>query len=272
VTLEVFDASGRRVRKLSSVARPQLYPEDDPDEPMKKPEPELSADAGLHRAVWNLRWDGASRIPDAKIDSGDTDQAPRAVPGRYRLKLTAAGRSVESTVEVLPDPRSTATQSDLEAQLAYVLEIRDALNRVAGDVETVRAIRTQASDLATRLTGDARGTDLVPLARRLADRCTELEAELHNPNAKVVYDILAQRGGTRLHSNLVFLYASAMSGDGAPTQGEREVFAELERKIAELEAKLAEIQAGDLAELERQADALKLPHVLLKRPIESEDL
>ncbi len=48
------------------------------------------------------------------------------------------------------------------------------------------------------------------------------------PKAEIVYDILAQRGGTQLHSNLDFLYISAIWGEGAPTQGVREVAAELE--------------------------------------------
>jgi photosystem II stability/assembly factor-like uncharacterized protein len=272
VTLEIFDAAGRRVRKLSSIAKPQLFPEDDPDEPMKKPEPELASEKGLHRAIWNFRWDGATRIEGAKIDLGDTDTGPRAIPGKYRLRLTAFGKSVESTVEVLPDPRSSATPADLEAQLAFSLEVRETLNRVAADVVAVRAIRAQAKDLAERLTGDARGADLVPVARRLVEQCEALEAELHNPKAEVVYDILAQRGGTQLHSNLVFLYVYSGSGDGPPTQGEREVFAELRQRIQTLEGKLAEIQSGSLAELERQADAMKLPRVILKQPIESEDI
>ena len=54
--------------------------------------------------------------------------------------------------------------------------------------------------------------------------------------------------------------------------GVREVAAELEAQIADLEGKLAELKSGELADLEQQARALNLPRVLLKKPIESEEL
>jgi hypothetical protein len=239
---------------------------------MKKPEPELATAAGLHRAVWNLQWDGAEFLEGAKVDSGDTDRGPRAAPGTYRLRLTAAGTSVESALELLPDPRSKSSAADREAQVAFALGVRDAINEVTADIRTVRAIRDQARDVAQRLAGDGRGTDVAALARRLAEECEALEAKLHNPKAKVVYDILAQPGGTQLHSNLVFLYSSSLYGESAPTQGEREVFAELQARMQDLDRELAEIRSGSLAELERQAAEMRLPRILLPQPIEAEDI
>ena len=272
LTLEIFDAEGRRVRRLSSLAKPQLYPEDDPDEPMEAPKPELGTEAGVHRAIWDLRWEGASRLSGAKIDFGDTEPGPRAVPGRYRARLSANGVSDEATIEVLPDPRTKATAADLAEQLAFGLLVREDLNRLAIQVERVRALRAQSADLSTRLRLDPRGSDLTLIADRLVKACEELEEELHNPKATVVYDILAQPGGTQLHSNLVFLYSTARHGMGAPTQGEKEVQAELRTEMAALDKRLQELEAGDLAELERKAAELGLPRILLKQPIEAEDL
>ncbi|MDQ1349325.1 MAG: hypothetical protein QG573_2704 [Acidobacteriota bacterium] len=272
VTLEIFDGEGRRVRRMSSVPKPQLFPEDDPDEPMKAPEAELASAAGLHRAVWDLRWEGAARLENAKIDLGDPTEGPLAVPGTYRLRLSADGRTEEATLSVLPDGRSRATAADRQAQLAFALELRADLNRVVADIGEVRAIQAQADDLAQRLVGDGRAAGLVAAANRVSRSAAALEARLHNPKAEIVYDILAQRGGTQLHSNLVFLYISAVWGEGAPTMGVREVAAELEALIADLEGKLAELKSGELADLEQQARALNLPRVLLKKPIESEEL
>ena len=272
VTLEVFDATGRRVRRLSSIPRPQLYPEDDPDEPMEAPKPELGTEAGLHRAIWDLRWDGATRLTNAKIDLGDTDYGPTAVPGRYRLRLTVDGQTDEAAFDLLPDPRATASPAELAEQLDFALRIRGDLSRLAEEIERLRAIRSQTEELATHWKLDPRAADLVPAAERLVERCDELEAELHNPDAKVVYDILAQRGGTQLHSNLVFLYMSSIWGASAPTQGEREVYAELAAEQAALSARAKELERVDLADLERRARDLGLSRVLLRRPIESEDL
>jgi photosystem II stability/assembly factor-like uncharacterized protein len=272
VTLEIFDGEGRRVRKLSSIAKPQHFPEDDPDEPMKAPEAELSAAAGLHRAVWDLRWEGAQRLENAKVDLGDPTVGPFAVPGTYRLRLTADGRTEETTLTVLPDLRSQVRAADLEAQLAFALELRAALDRVVADVAELREIQAQTGDLARRLAGDGRAGGLIAAARRAGEAAAALEARFHNPRAEIVYDILAQRGGTQLHSNLTFLYISSSWGEGAPTQGAKEVGAELESLLRGLERQLLELKGGDLAELERQARELNLPRVLLKKGIESEEL
>lgn len=173
---------------------------------------------------------------------------------------------------MLPDGRSRATAADRQAQLAFALELRADLNRVVADIGEVRAIQAQADDLAKRLVGDGRAAGLVAAANRVSRSAAALEARFHNPKAEIVYDILAQRGGTQLHSNLVFLYISAVWGEGAPTMGVREVAAELEALIADLEGKLAELKSGELADLEQQARALNLPRVLLKKAIESEEL
>ncbi len=272
VILEVFDGDGRRVRRLSSIAEPQIYPQDDPDEPMKEPEAALQTAAGLHRAVWDLRWEGARRLENAKVDLGDPTVGPLAIPGTYRLRLTAGGQTEETVLNVVADPRSRASAADLAAQLAFALDVRGQIDRVVADIGELRAIRTQADALAKNLTGNGRAAGLVGAAKRVAAAAAALEARFHNPQAEVVYDILAQRGGTQLHSNLTFLYASATWGEGAPTQGMREVAAELAAKLEGLEGQLAELKSGDLAELEREAQALHLPRVLLKQSIEAEEI
>lgn len=272
VILEVLDMEGRRLRRLSSVPEPQIYPEDDPDEPMKQPEAVLSSSAGLHRAVWDLRWEGARRLEKAKVDLGDPTVGPFANPGTYRLRMTAGGQTEETVLNVVRDPRSRVSDADLSAQLAFALDLRGQIDRVVADVDEVRAIQAQADDLATRLAGNARASGLVATAKRVAAAAAALEARLHNPKAEIVYDILAQRGGTQLHSNLTFLYISSIWGEGAPTQGMRDVSVELAAKLALLEGQLAELKGGELAELEREARAINLPRVLLKQSIEAEEL
>ncbi|HMA45776.1 MAG TPA: sialidase family protein, partial [Frankiaceae bacterium] len=154
VTLEVLDAGGRLVRRLSSVAEKMPYGPDDPDEPTKVPEAALSAKAGLHRAVWDLAWQGAGRLENAKLDTGDPARGPRAVPGTYTLRLRAGEREVTATLEVAADPRSQVPPAELAAQLELSLALRDAVAAVGADVRRVRALAAQARELADRLAGD----------------------------------------------------------------------------------------------------------------------
>ena len=71
------------------------------------------------------------------------------------------------------------------------------------------------------------------------------------------------KGGAQLYSNLGWLYGSVLEGDGPPTQGMREAATRLS---AELTTRLGEFQTlhdKDLAELNRQAKALDMPHILV---------
>ena len=263
VTLEILDGSGRTVRRLSSVAETPPAAPDDPDQPTKAPEPALSAAAGLHRAVWNLTWTGASRLEAARYDAGNPTDGPRALPGTYTLRLRAGEREASAQLEVRPDPRSGESPEELARQLETALALRDQVEAVTAAVRRLRAIAAQGRDLARRLEGDAARAPLADAARGLAEGAEALEARFHNAKAEVAYDILAQRGGAQLLSQLVYLYAIVIHGDGAPGQGVREVGEELALRRQDLEGELAALEAGALAGVERLADDLGVPRVVL---------
>lgn len=267
LALEIRDAGGRLVRRLSSVAAPAPWPEDDPDEPTPTPQPDLPTAAGLHRVVWDFDWEGAARLEGAKVDMGDPTVGPRAIPGRYTLRLAAGDRVAEAALDLLPDPRLDLAPADYQAQLELALAVRDSIDEVVTDARRVRAMSEQATGLARRLAGDERAVELRAAADALVAGCAALEAKLHNPGAEVVYDILAQRGGAQLHSQLVFLYQVAVGfGDGPPTAQERATLARLTAQHAALREEMAALEAGPLAALEAAAAALGLPRILLPAP------
>ena len=74
----------------------------------------------------------------------------------------------------------------------------------------------------------------------------------------MVYDILAQRGGTKLYSRISPLLTWIVTGDGAPTQGVREVYAEQQKELRGYELRYKTIVGTDLAEVNRLATSLGL--------------
>src|SRR5262249_21348752 len=153
---------------------------------------------------------------------------PLAVPGSYTAHLHAGGTTSTSTFRVLPDPRSTASAADLEAQLVLGLEVRDAISRLSHAVRRLQSVRKQLADRDALLVGEGvpkNAGSLIEGSKKLAERLDTIEHRLHNPDAKVSYDILAQPGGAQLYSLLMPLMSWTTSGSGAPTQGMREEFA-----------------------------------------------
>src|SRR5262249_56684873 len=117
----------------------------------------------------------------------------------------------------------------------------------------MRSVRKQLADRNELLKDNAEAEPLVKAANGLIARLDDVEAKLHNPKAQVGYDILAMRGGAKLYSELIWLFELLKDGDGAPTQGVREMYAEEAQELKQLEAELQGILTGDLAKLNELA-------------------
>jgi hypothetical protein len=264
IILEVLDGEGGLVRRLSSVLKPQYTSPDHPDwDPESEPKPDLEVGPGLHRASWDLRYEGARWVPGSRIDTGAPGAGPLVLPGDYTLKLTVGGRSLTRTLRVEPDPRSAAAVSDLEAQLTFALEVRDRMSRIADMVASLRGARQQLEARTALLADNPEAAGLVELGTKLAADLSAVEEAVHNPHAEVNYDILAGRdGGAKLYSRLSWLLGGADEHDGPPTQGMREVAAALAAELAAAEAKLAGLLEEDLPRLNAVAEQLELGFVL----------
>lgn len=263
VTIDILDAQGKLVRTLTS--KPKVLDgsyewevEEAETDPRK---PDLEVEPGVHRAIWNLRWEGATLIPGAKLDNGDPKTGPLVLPGTYTVKLTADGQSQTATVVVKQDPRVKVPTADLAEQVTLGLAIRDDISRLASTVERLQSIEKQARERAGLLKKDPKAAPLVQSVRDLLARCEALEGEMQNRKAEVVYDILAQRGGSRLYSRMSPLMSWVVEGDGAPTEGDLQVYAEQRKELDGYLARFQAILDHDLPAINRLAASLGVAYI-----------
>jgi hypothetical protein len=278
IKLEIFDAKNRLVASFKSKkedkdekkekAGPLKAPDpDDPEAPAGDPDggderpkkPDLPAQVGVNRFAWNLCYDGAETIPGAKVDDGTPETGPLAGAGVYTLKLTHAGQTLTTTLNIVPDPRVTIPEAELVAQLEFALKLRDELTRISKLVKQVRGVREQ---LAIRYKFAAKQPDqkkLLEPMQELARKLDTVEEQLHNPKAKVTYDILAFKGGAKLLSQIAPLYQWVKDGDGQPPQGIQAVYAEHAKELQKLEGQVQTLIGTDLANLNKLAEEVKAP-------------
>jgi photosystem II stability/assembly factor-like uncharacterized protein len=266
VTLEVLDEMGGLVRRLTSDKDTEETPDptvpDDEDREKKR----LPKGPGLRRAVWDLRYEGARLIKGAKVDSGNPRVGPLVNPGTYTLKLTVDGKALpERKVEVRPDPRVSIPSEELQEQLKLALAVRADLNKVADMANRLRSIRAQILTRNNLLKGDKAMAALVLQGKSLLGKLDGLEGKLHNPKAEVAYDILGQKGGAKLYSQLTALLETLREADGTPGQGLREGYAEQAREVRQLEDEFRALMTGDLARLNEAARRLEVPAVIVPR-------
>jgi hypothetical protein len=235
--------------------------DDVPEADLKEPKFQVPGETGVvHRAVWDLTYPGANFIPKARVDSGDPTQGPLVPPGEYTVRLTVDGQAQSTKLVVRPDPRFTA---EWTAQDRFARQIHGDFAKLVGTVQQLRGVRKQLDDRNDLVEGDAKAETLTKGSRELIAKLDALEEKLHNPKARVTYDIFAAKGGAKLYSQFAFLFDTVKAADGPPTQGMREVYAEIAAELGRLAGEFQALVDGDLAKLNEQAKQLELPVVIV---------
>jgi photosystem II stability/assembly factor-like uncharacterized protein len=194
IELSILDSKGERIRTFTG--------EKDG----------LSADRGLHRFVWDLRYPGARRVEDAYIYGSLA--GPTALPGVYKVALMVAGRTQTAPLVLEADPRVEATLEDLAAQFDLQMEVRNSLSTLAGITNRVRDIRKQLQDLEEEMGLSLEGEISIPqMIRDLHQKLDSIEGTLTQTQARTFADTFHY--GLRLDGKLGSLLD--VVGDGAPS-------------------------------------------------------
>src|SRR5579863_438602 len=121
VKLEFLDEQGKVVRSYSSEEKKkeEAAEEGEREETIDH----IPAKAGLNRFAWDLRYELPAKIPLAIYDSGDLI-SPFALPGKYQVRLTVAGKAQTEPFEIKMDPRVQTGAEDLRKQFELEVKIR----------------------------------------------------------------------------------------------------------------------------------------------------
>jgi photosystem II stability/assembly factor-like uncharacterized protein len=206
----------------------------------------VSAKAGANRFVWDMRYPGATVLPDAVFQG--SAQGPLAPPGTYRVELTVNGRTLTQPFEILRDPRIDYTDADLVEQFEFLVDVRDKLTETMDLVGRIRSMRTDAEQMVERAGGRQQLQDAL---QELNDKLYPLEERLVQYRARAGQDLIAQPTG--VDSKLARLMNFASMADAPPTEGERELYGRLVQVIQERAEALARVEAEEYARLVRMA-------------------
>jgi photosystem II stability/assembly factor-like uncharacterized protein len=263
ITMEILDSKGQVIRKYPAKPQPS---DETPSEESGFGRPQARAlpiEAGLNRFVWDLQYEGSSRVPHSPLWGGNTD-GPIALPGNYQVKLTVQGKSYTAPLEIKPDPRVTATQADLERQFDLRLKIRGRVTQAHDTINQIRDIRAQINALNKRLEGQPQAKAVAEAGKQLDKKMTEVEEVLVQTKAKSNQDVLNYP--IRLNNYLVALGGVVESADGGPTQASYDVFNMLSRQLDEQLAKWHEILNTDVPAYDAAVKDQNVPAVILAKP------
>ncbi len=147
VTLEILDADGKLVRRYASTDKPAPMNPDEWNFPTYwlRPLRVLSAEAGMHRFVWDLHYPSPHVLrPTVSIsvilhDSPIGPLGPAALPGHYTGKLTADGHTWTQPLTVRMDPRNKTPAAGLAQQFQLATELSQDMNRTYAALQQGKA-------------------------------------------------------------------------------------------------------------------------------------
>ncbi|MFT5300323.1 MAG: photosystem II stability/assembly factor-like uncharacterized protein [Mariniblastus sp.] len=269
--LEILDSLGELVQAFST------KPDSDKDE-LK-----LSLKQGMNQLRWSMRYSGAETFDGMVLWGGGTG-GPSAVPGKYQVRLVqtkpAASEvdakqeadakskqttsdtvvwSVTSKFEIKQDPRSSATQDDLQAQFDFLIGVRDKLTETHTAIKRIRDIRTQIQALEKRLAKDSANQALVEQAKSLVAALTTVEKKLYQTKNESPQDPLNYP--IRLNNRLSALVGVVSAGDNAPTRQSIEVRDMLLAEMDDLLAKQKKVVDQELSDFNAAVQAAKVPAI-----------
>ncbi len=252
VTLTFLDSAGEAIRSFSSST----------EEGSK--EPVAPKAAGMNRFVWDTRYPGATSV-EGEGAPKEPSAGPVAPPGRYQVALSVGGSSQTQAFDLLADPRTPATQEELQAQFDLLIRIRDKVSATHEAVNRCRRILSQVDEWVSRAAAKP-GAEAVlePSADKVRDKLAAVEDALFDPSTAEGLNRLSKPVRLGVKTSAVGDIASF--ADYGPTKQTYEVFDMVAAGVDEQIEALAAIEDSEVAEFAGLVQELEIPAIHVETP------
>ncbi|MFA0960758.1 glycosyl hydrolase [Roseivirga sp. BDSF3-8] len=254
VTLKFLDSSGKLVRSYSTDA--------------KEKQEMLDVKKGANRFVWDMKY-GPAKGFDGMILWWASLGGPTVLPGEYTVRLVHGADSLQQSFTLKKDPRSEASQQDLQAQFDFLMKLRDKVTETHEAIADMREVKGQISSLLNRLEGQENMQAVIDSGKAINERLTEIEKTLYQTKNRSNQDPLNYP--IRLSNKLAHLNSLTSIGDYRPTDQTMEFYDEVSGKIDAELADFREILREDIPEFnqmvrDNEVDAIIVDQEETSRP------
>ena len=209
---------------------------------------------GINRVTWSMNVK-PPLVPPAASVAGNSLQGPRVPPGTYTVRITKGDRVYEQKITVGLDRRAPFNVEDRKANFDATMKVHAMFGRMSDLVAKIQAVRGGADAIAGKLPEND------TLRRRLtalSERADALRKEI----------VATKEGGAitgeeRLREHMDGLYGGLIGYEGRPADTLVAYTGVLDRQLAKLEQDFAALSSGDLAAINAELKARKLPEIVL---------
>ncbi len=256
VLIEILDESGSVIRSYATDSEKELD--------------KIKVRQGLNRFIWDLRHEGPELVGNlVTMVIRNPSPGPKAVPGRYQVRVSSGDWSQTQPLEVKADPRWTdITPADYEAQLDLALDIREMISQAQRRIKNLRALREQIESVA-QLAGQAGYEGKIQeLAKEISTQLTAVEDQLIQNKAEASQDNINY---PRVFSNHIGrLYGVVAGDDHRPSGGALERYEDLKKEYADIVQDYEKVVDNELPRFNRLLEQERVGRLITPEKIDKD--
>ncbi|MFM7356939.1 MAG: WD40/YVTN/BNR-like repeat-containing protein [Sediminibacterium sp.] len=227
----------------------------------KEPADQLDYNSGMNKFIWDMNYPPGEKTDGMILWNGGIGSV-KAAPGNYRARFVIGKDTIWAPFVIKANPNYQLTEADYDAQVEFLLQVRDKFNQVQNSIRDIRMLRSQISDFTSRM--DTAGTrDIKKMADTIQQQLTAVEEALYQTKSKSGQDVL--NFPIRINDKLAGLYGVAASGYNAPSKQAREAFAELAGQADMEMEKLKKLMTSELTSLNKLINERQLPAIGIRK-------
>lgn len=221
---------------------------------------ELKADKGLNVFSWDLAHEAPEKIENSIISLSST-RGPKAVPGMYKVRLTAGEESMAQSFEILKDPRWTDIMADdLKEQFDLQVEVGKKFTQSHDLIKNVRAVRDQVKDISSRSSKAGYAETIKTAADELTNKLTGLEEDLIQVKSESSQDPINYQ--VKLDNQIAYVYSILHSQDSKPNLSIYERFEDLSKQLEAALQTFSELTETDIKAFEALLEENNIPRII----------
>ncbi len=259
VTLEIFDQANKLIRRYSSNDKPEIIDEKSQAYPTYwfRPSSVLPKKSGMQRWSWDLKYappEGFSRSYPMTAILNDTPSQPvgsTVLPGEYKIKFTANGKSFSQSLTIKMDPRVTTPAAGLAKMFEVSHGCYEGITKIRAAQNEIKNLREQLKLLTS--------TEVAGLEKKL----TELEGRSSGIDA--FGGSSREPGFAGLSTNFLGLMNMVEGADVAPTTQAIAASDDVQKSLSALLTRWEEIKTKDLKSLNDELRKAGKPIISLNR-------
>lgn len=254
VTLEIMDAGGKVIRRYTNKKDETFKPwPGGPSAPQTIP-----AEAGINRFAWDFRTEGLSGVPGVYVYGDYSGQ--RVAPGKYKARVTCKGQSSETDLEIISDPKVTATVAEWTAQQEFLKQAGEQFEELHKSVNNMRQVKKQVETINESLKSNPDAKDLIQNGKDLIKKIDQWESNLIEPRSKNFQDVI--NFPNKLNSEFLQLRGVADTHDPRLTKGVQDRLRDVQSDWSKYKQQMNELIQKDINNYNRMFKEKNLPAVI----------